>query len=428
MKEQESAGSNTNQGMYAAKSTAKSSQDALNQLIQDQNMSEDDIDKKWREHWTLPRNYNGKRTYFDKISTDKEIKSKTKSILEGVEQIKLSLEEDKQYWSKPEFKQFYNMRKGMKRILASKDALDNDPLSRYKYYIENVFDNISQIKKELMQKPVYFIQFDYSKLMETFFEYGQEYINNIYQLIVDDAREDLNSLYQLFEETAEELKTPSTELHHLKKNKELYKKITDDLPKYQARLEPIKVKFQYLEEKEQDHALTEDEQNKLRGLNEAWKKFNDALNDANQVINRSQRQLKQYVDSQNDDFKRRVEEKKREFETNAPFLVDKNADNENIKARELLDKFRLEASELREIEDTNKFGLEIFLMDPIVYPQLSQIEKESQLLEDVWSLKIEWDTDWDGWKIDNYKKLDIQDLDDKALYYLDKLKEFPREI
>jgi hypothetical protein len=55
---------------------------------------------------------------------------------------------------------------------------------------------------------------------------------------------------QEFVETIEELKTPSTDLPHLKKNKDKYNEVRNKLPFLEARREPIKKKFQYILDQE----------------------------------------------------------------------------------------------------------------------------------------------------------------------------------
>lgn len=39
-----------------------------------------------------------------------------------------------------------------------------------------------------------------------------------------------------------------------------------------------------------------------------------------------------------------------------------------------------------------KFGLEIFDIDPIAYPEVNSVEKEISYLTEVWELKRDWDS------------------------------------
>ena len=46
-----------------------------------------------------------------------------------------------------------------------------------------------------------------------------------------------------------------------------------------------------------------------------------------------------------------------------------------------------------------KLGLDIFMMGHPTYMDLASVEKELQLLGRIWSLKEEWDAQWDAWKV-----------------------------
>lgn len=48
--------------------------------------------------------------------------------------------------------------------------------------------------------------------------------------------------------------------------------------------------------------------------------------------------------------------------------------------------------------ETQKFGLNIFEMEPLFYQELATVEKQTEMLEQIWDLKIEWDGEWDKWK------------------------------
>jgi hypothetical protein len=49
-----------------------------------------------------------------------------------------------------------------------------------------------------------------------------------------------------FTETIDELKTPPTQLVHLKKNKDLYNNVRAKLGTLHKRIDPIKMKFKYI--------------------------------------------------------------------------------------------------------------------------------------------------------------------------------------
>jgi hypothetical protein len=139
------------------------------------------------------------------------------------------------------------------------------------------------------------------------------------------------------------------------------------------------------------------------------------LSEAYQIINKSYINLKTEVDHSIEDFKREVQDNKRNFQQQAPYAVDKNMDN--VKAREKLMEFQATTKELREKEEDMKFGLDIFEIEPIVYHELTLVEKEMAQLQEIWGVKEEWDAEWDNWKVVSFRELKIDDMDDRAVEF-----------
>ena len=163
------------------------------------------------------------------------------------------------------------------------------------------------------------------------------------------------------------------------------------------------------------NGLTEEDKNKLALLEDAWIKFRDGLEESNLIIQKSYAQLKTEMDHTIDDFKKEVQENKKNFQNQAPYSVDKNIDNQ--KAKEKLHEFKQITKELREKEEEMKFGLEIFDIEPMAYPELSIVEKEITLLTEIWNVKEQWDNEWNRWKQERFYELNIDSMDDKAVEF-----------
>jgi hypothetical protein len=255
----------------------------------------------------------------EKISQNKGIQDKTAAILESVEKIQDVFADDALYWMRNDFKNIYNMGKGLKRVSGFKSSSDDDPLDSYKYYIDNVVESIGLVRKEAPQKPQLFINFDNTRLTDTFLDIGNEHVNEIFRLIVNEARGELESLYNTFDHVSRELNADTEDLKVLKDKQELYNKIMAEKEQLKARIEPIQKKFDYLKARNQEHQLSEAEHNKLRTVYEAWDNFEKSLIDGKQMLNKIQKKLKQGVDEDVDDFRKVVEDNKKQFQENAPY-------------------------------------------------------------------------------------------------------------
>jgi dynein heavy chain len=75
-----------------------------------------------------------------------------------------------------------------------------------------------------------------------------------------------------------------------------------------------------------------------------------------------------------------------------------------------------------------KFGLEIFDIEPMAYPEVTLVEKEIAQLTEIWELKNEWDKQWENWKEINFKDLEIDDMDNVALDYKERYQAFDKDV
>lgn len=64
-----------------------------------------------------------------------------------------------------------------------------------------------------------------------------------------------------------------------------------------------------------------------------------------------------------------------------------------------------------------KFGLDIFEIEPVQYHELAFVEREMNQLGDIWTLKEQWDGEWDAWKVVSFYELLMDDMDDRAVEF-----------
>lgn len=285
---------------------------------------------------------------------------------------------------------------------------------------------MNDVKNKQQQKPEQFIILDCSKLKNSLIEYGTDFIQQIFAHLIKESKEDLNNLLNEFTDTVEELKTPPTQLDHLKKNKDLYNEVRSKLATFDARRDPIKKKFQYIYEQDNDIGIemSDEDKIKLEGLDDAWNKFNEGLDDANIIIQKCYAQLKTEVDNSIEDFKKECQDNKKRFANEAPYHIDKFDDN--MKAFERLQEFKSTTTDLRASEEAMKFGLEIFDIEPATYPELARVEDEIAQLTDIWEIKNDWDKQWEIFKEIKFYDLQMDQMDNDAEDFQDKVKALVR--
>lgn len=134
------------------------------------------------------------------------------------------------------------------------------------------------------------------------------------------------------------------------------------------------------------------------------------------------------MDSSIEDFKKSVQENRNNFKQNAPFSVEKSAEHDNIKSLEKLQEFKQQCAELRLIEEEMKPGLDIFEYDALQYTELTLVERENQLLNEMWELKEDWDNEWSVWKDLSFGDLKIDDMDEIAVEFTQRLGNMNKDV
>jgi len=175
--------------------------------------------------------------------------------------------------------------RGKQRLFKQdQQKFQDNPVLRYKQVVEELSENLLDIRNNVPQKSEKFISVEFGQLKQTLLDMGQDYQTYIMDHLKKDAKNDLNSLIDEMRETVQELKKPATKLETLKKNKMRYQEVRNKQDQLQARLIPIRQKFAYITDDSNDSnvtELTEDEKNKLASLDEEWNKFQKGLTDAN---------------------------------------------------------------------------------------------------------------------------------------------------
>jgi len=129
-----------------------------------------------------------------------------------------------------------------------------------------------------------------------------------------------------------------------------------------------------------------------------------------------------------DEYKSEVTENRENFKKLAPFAITKELEAENNKkAFDLIQQYQRECKNLRQQEEDMQFGLEIFNMEPTNYVDLALVEKENASLLNIWSIKQEWDHEWDRWKVMNFKDVDTRDMEERASEVLFKAEGLTKE-
>lgn len=168
------------------------------------------------------------------------------------------------------------------------DKFEENPVIAYKRAIEELSEYLIDIRNQPPQKTEQFISIEFGQLKQTLSDLGSEYLTYILDHLKKDAKHDLNSLIDEMRSTVTELKQPTLKLEHLKRNRVRYAEVRSKQGTFEARLMPIKQKFNFIMDDAQNDSgateLSEEDKAKLLTLDEEFGKFLKGMSEAYGII------------------------------------------------------------------------------------------------------------------------------------------------
>ena len=248
-------------------------------------------------------------------------------------------------------------------------------------------------------------------------------INTFLSLLQERACKNLKEMHHLFQSSAVNLEAYPLDLHSLKKSQDLWKQLNDGKGDYEQKLDPLEDKFKLLEEFSVN--LRDDDILKKNTLREAFQEFSDMLVRIEKRNKQVHSDLYYETMKNLENFGKDASESKHSFIITAPFSASGIA---NDKAFSMLIDYRDITKQLRKREDNMKFGVDLFGIKYLQNIDLKFIESEIQNLEDVWTLKENWDKKYEDMIQYKFKGANTEDLEDEADEFIYQINQYTKEI
>jgi hypothetical protein len=266
-----------------------------------QNLDEEQKEQWWVDKFELPSPLQKKAEYVERITRRPKIQDKINEILKGIDAVEQAIVEDKQLWNRSEEKrqiqQYMNSRgRFINKLLASSDE---DPIAQYNDILENLQSVQNDIQNRPAMKNEKFINLDCSKLKSKLGDHVNEIQQMIFTNLVREAKRDLNDLLDGWVSITDQLRKPANELSTLKENKALYDQEVAKMPYYDTAREPIRIKFRFIQAREEDiqnNELTQEDKDNLNLIDERFVEFQENLDDCQKTIKRCQALLRKDVE------------------------------------------------------------------------------------------------------------------------------------
>lgn len=268
-----------------------------------------------------------------------------------------------------------------------------------------------------------FLKVDCTPLKQSMVSHCENWVDRFTALLNDISRRELESLHAYFETQTALMARYPTSLVELSASKKLLDSTKADMDGNKARFEPLRDRYASLLRFEV--GVAEAELASLGNLTEVWEDFTAAVAACEVMMDKAKAQFQGQLEGELDEFLSECGEMRNAFKHNAPYAKEPNTVETAFKfIRAEQDSLKRARERQKELAD----GLEIFDMEEPSYKELTDIDRDLTLLEQVWDLIKEWEDQYDQWKYGLFADLDAPSMEEKAIGFLKRMKKLGREV
>ncbi|CAB1114177.1 unnamed protein product [Ectocarpus sp. CCAP 1310/34] len=312
-------------------------------------------------------------SFYNIISNDEDILKIVVQVMNGMSASAAELQKYLSYWDKYKY------------------IWENDKVLYEKYRYRELQADIVQ---EESSHTINFIKIDCTQLKTALVGHCSQWQGKLTGLLNQNAMVELRGLHELFETSTARLKVPPLNLDHLSESWNLLETMKKDVPAIEAKM------------------LNKCKVNMKRDLENSITNYNESVLTVHQDASTF---LPYGGDVKPEDAFKIIEEYKVKVEavraTQAgTFCVT------NLHGR------------LFAVQASMQAGLDVFAMDSPEHKELKAVERDLDLMEQIWTVSKDWETAWDGWKTGLFTDLDVEEMENAAGTFTKKIGKLGRDM
>ncbi|XP_044939240.1 dynein axonemal heavy chain 2 isoform X5 [Mustela putorius furo] len=284
----------------------------------------------------------------------------------------------------------------------------NPPVSSFDADIARYTEVANNVQKEETVLNIQFVLLDCSHLKFSLVQHCNEWQNKFTTLLKEMAARHLLELHTYLRENGEKISRPPQTLEELGVSLQLMETLQHDLPNLETQIPPIHEQFTILEKYEvpvQENVLE-----MLDSLNGEWVVFQQILLDSEQMLKKHKEKFKTGLIHSADDFKKKAHNLLEDFESKGPFTSSVG----HQAALEQIAHMRATLNAMREEENSLRSNLGIFKIEQPASKDLQNLEKELEVLQQVWEITRDWEENWSQWKTGRFLMLQTEAMEAMA--------------
>jgi len=327
-----------------------------------------------------------------------------------------------------DFAQYYTPDKAKHAHRLNLPQNKKKSIMAYEVDIKQYKEAIIDVQKKQAMIPVRFIRVDCTMIKQSITNHCLQLTNIVTTLIHNNATTELNALTELMHESTVKMKRVPETLAQLKAATDLINKVKSDIPATEARFPVVEETYKCLTRN--DKAFSDDEKQTLENLRGNWESFLEVLQASEAVISTKKEEMKAELKSGMKVYSEHVISTRKEFQEKGPFSAPGPDEGEaNIDgAWQTINEFRQRLQENRAKAQIFATGIELFELPNPDYRDNDDLEKELDMLGNVWQMYQDWLNLYDTWKACKFSLLDIKQMTDTSNEYLKNLRGMSRII
>eukprot|EP00752_Nemacystus_decipiens_P009956 g8879.t1 len=277
----------------------------------------------------------------------------------------------------------------------------------------------ADIVQEESSHTINFIKIDCTQLKTALVGHCSQWQAKLTGLLNQNAMMELRGLHELFETSTARLKIQPTNLDHLSESWNLLETMKKDVPTIEAKFGPLEETYAILAKFEV--SATEEEQKMLQDLEPAGEEFKDMLKE---MLNKSKVNMKRDLENSITNYNESVLTVHQDASTYLPY----SGDMKPGKAFEIIEEYKAKVEAVRTTQAAMQAGLDVFAMDSPEHKELKEVERDLNLMEQIWTVSQDWETAWDGWKTGLFTDLDVEEMEMAAGTFTKKIGKLGRDM
>ncbi|CAN0120098.1 unnamed protein product [Ectocarpus sp. 6 AP-2014] len=230
---------------------------------------------------------------------------------------------------------------------------------------------------------------------------------------------ELRGLHELFETSTARLKVPPLNLDHLSESWNLLETMKKDVPTIEAKFGPLEETYAILAKFEV--SASEEEQTMLQDLQQAGEDFKEMLKE---MLNKCKVNMKRDLENSITNYNESVLTVHQDASTFLPYGGDVKPED----AFKIIEEYKVKVEAVRATQASMQAGLDVFAMDSPEHKELKEVERDLNLMEQIWTVSKDWEAAWDGWKTGLFTDLDVEEMENAAGTFTKKIGKLGRDM